>query len=117
MWIEIKLSIANQQTEECSNWHAVVNTRHIIAFSPHHFSESFYIEFETIKSQLEFKTFTESCTNAIYNGFLIALQGSPVVFEEWGSIKPLLNHQVEAIHRRMLYQETLASLSNCEGIQ
>ncbi len=117
MWIEVDLSISYPEQDEVTNWKALINSRHIVAISPNYFADKFYIEFETIKARVELKTFTQKITNAIYNCFLIALQGSPVAFEEWGSIKPLLNHQVEAIHRRMLYQETLASLSNCEGIR
>ena len=117
MWIEVNLSIPYAPQDEVSNWKALINTKHIVAISPNHHLDRFYIEFETIKTRVELLTFTESITNSIYNGFLIAFQGSPVDFDEWGSIKPLLNHQVEAIHRRMLYQETLASLSNCEGIK
>lgn len=117
MWIEIDLTLKKDAEEWGGVWKELINSRHIISLIPNSYEDNHSLLLETVNGQDIFNTFTEKCTQAIYNGFLIALQGSPVDLDEWGYIKPLLNEQVEAIHRHMLYQETIASLANCEGLR
>ena len=53
-------------------------------------------------------------TAAVYQALKLALQGQVVKLEGLGTIKPLLNEQQEALHKHLLYTQTLNSLQEVD---
>ena len=116
MWIEINLLISNPfHPDESNGWQALVNSDSIVSFAPNHNKEGSYVEIITQAITLKFYPFSEETTNAIYEGFRLALQGQEAKFEGIGFIKPLLNEQREQLHKYLLYKETINNLTSDVG--
>lgn len=117
MWIEVDLSVTDP---ECSGnvneWRTLFNSNLVSSISPTYFSnDGSYLELHTGGVAFKYFPFTRELTKAIYEGFLLALQGQETKFEGIGYIKPLLNEQREQLHKHLLYRETLNSLTSDVG--
>src|SRR6266568_2661661 len=52
---------------------------------------------------------------AVFDAFKLALQGQEATLEDIGFIRPLLNAKQEALHKHLLLQQTINSLTSDVG--
>lgn len=120
MWIEVDLYVTDPEcSENATEWKTLFNSNLVVSISPvyfHEILESPFIEFHIGSIVVRFCPFTTELTKAIYQGFILSLQGQETKFEGIGHIKPLLSEQREQLHKYMLYKETINHLTHGVGL-
>lgn len=104
MWIEINICL---QPNPKGFLNILLNSNHVTAMQ------------RTSESDIAIRTHHESYAlwgeeiqiNAVWNALQIALTGQEVNLDEWGYIRPLINYQQEALHKYMLYKETISRMA------
>lgn len=117
MWIEVNLKMRKitlpEEYEEGTDWRALLDSDKIVGISPCEYPEgTFYIEVTYVTgTSLKLETYCAEANEAVYQGFMLAVKGQRVHFDQFGYIKPLLSERREALHKHLLYTETLNDLS------